>query len=180
MAIKASPPCSRTITSYTHTISPGVAMNKRGVKERINYYIPSQPLHPSASLHPVTRTLSRKSRRLCCRKGRPPPSAPAPYQTMKPGDFDAVDTRLGEAEFVIVEVLFANYANDDDTETLYMAYVRKPLTVVDSPLMCPEPQAAFFPRGGAHEAILCEHVLDFGRLIRSGANASVYVVRLAT
>ena len=56
---------------------------------------------------------------------------------MRPGDFD---TKLGEAEFVIVEVPFANYANDDDTETLYMAYVGKPPTVAEGPFMRPEPK----------------------------------------
>ena len=97
------------------------------------------------------------------------------YQTTRPGDFGAVDTKLGEVEFFFtVEVPFANYVNHDDTETLYMAYVRKLPTVADGPLIRLESPAAFSSGGGAHEAILCENILDLARLIRS--ELSIYVI----
>ena len=90
---------------------------------------------------------------------------------MRPGDFNAVDTKLGEAELFTVEFPFAN---DGDTEILYMACVRKLPTVTDSPLIRLESPTAFSSKDGARGAILCENILDLAGLIKSGAD--VYVV----
>ena len=94
------------------------------------------------------------------------------YRNIRPGNFGAVDIKLGEVEFFFtIEVPFVN---DDGTEVLYMAYVRKLPTVTDSPLIRLEYPVWFSLGGGAHEAILYENMLDLAGLIKSGLD--IYVV----
>ena len=82
-------------------------------------------------------------------------------------------SNLEKSSSFTVEVPFANCA-DDDTEILDMTYVRRFPTVTDSPLIRLESPAAFSSGGGAHEAILCEDILDLAKLTKSGVD--VYVV----